>query len=98
MSLNDQDFNTVRHKLEFCIQWWIQDFPEEEAPTPRGGRGANIWFCQNFPKTAWNWKNLDPRGGGGGSVARAPSDPPLAYVVYYFTKIYFKLFKIEAKA
>ena len=29
---------------------------------PRGG--ANIRFCQIFPKTAWNWKNLDPRGGG----------------------------------
>ena len=28
-----------------------------------GGGGANIRFCQNFPKTAWNWKNLDPRGG-----------------------------------
>ena len=28
----------------------------------------HIRFCQNFPKTAWNWKNLD-RGGG--------ADPPL---------------------
>ena len=28
-----------------------------------GGGGANIRFCQNFPKTAWNWKNLDPGGG-----------------------------------
>ena len=26
--------------------------------------GANIWFGQNFPKTAWNLKNLDPHGGG----------------------------------
>ena len=24
--------------------------------------GANIRFCQIFPKTAWNWKNLDPWG------------------------------------
>ena len=34
--------------------------------TPRWGAnfpgGANIWFCQIFPKTAWNWKNLDPGG------------------------------------
>ena len=25
--------------------------------------GANIWFCHIFLKTAWNWKNLGPRGG-----------------------------------
>ena len=42
------------------LQWWIQDFPEEGAPTPRGG--ANIRFCHIFPKTAWNWKNLGPGG------------------------------------
>ena len=42
-------------------QWQIQNFPEVEAPTLRGG--PNIQFCQIFPKTAWNWKNLD-RGGG----------------------------------
>ena len=47
-------------------QWRIQDFPKEGAPTLQGG--ANIRFCQNFPKTAWNWKNLDPRGGGGARV------------------------------
>ena len=29
---------------------------------PRGG-GANIWFCQIFPKTASNRKNLDAQGG-----------------------------------
>ena len=22
------------------------------------GRGGSTWFCQNFSKTAWNWKNL----------------------------------------
>ena len=43
---------------------------------PRGGGanspgGANIRFCQIFPKTAWNWKKLGPEG-------RAPPlDPPL---------------------
>ena len=26
---------------------------------------ANIRFCRIFPKTAWNWKNLDPEGKGG---------------------------------
>ena len=42
---------------------------------PRGGvtnswGGANIWSCQIFPKTAWNWKNLGPQGG------RASLAPP----------------------
>ena len=49
------------------LQWRIQDFPEEGAPTPQGG--ANIRFCQIFPKTAWNWKNLDP---GRARVPRTP--------------------------
>ena len=45
-----------------------------EPGFPRGGSayppgGANIRFCQIFPKTAWNWKNLD-RGA-------SPLDPPL---------------------
>ena len=52
-------------------QWLIQDFPEEEAPTPRGV--ANIRFCQILPKTAWNWKKLDPQGGA------CPSRPPLRF-------------------
>ena len=37
--------------INILLQWRIQDFPEEGVPTPRGG-GANIQFCQNFPKTA----------------------------------------------
>ena len=37
--------------------------------SPRWGHqlprvGTNIRFCQNFPKTAWIWKNLDPWWGG----------------------------------
>ena len=35
---------------------------------PWVGGGANIRFCQIFPKTAWNRKNLGAWGGGG----RAP--------------------------
>ena len=31
-------------------QWWIQDFPEEGALTPK--EGANLLFGQFFPKTA----------------------------------------------
>ena len=41
-----------RHNLKLQLiqveyQWRIQDFPAEREPTP---------------KTAWKWKNLDPRG------------------------------------
>ena len=30
---------------------------------PHTSYGVNIRFCQIFPKTAWNWKNLDSRRG-----------------------------------
>ena len=42
-------------RLKLGKQWRIQDFPEVGAPTLQ--RGANIEFCQNFPKT--KLKNLD---------------------------------------
>ena len=58
LSTDDVSFSI----LLWSMQWRIQDFPEEGAPTPRGG-GANIRFCQIFLKTAWNWKNLGPQGG-----------------------------------
>ena len=60
----------------FASQWRIQDFPEEGAPTPRGG--ANLWFCQFSPKTAWKRRHFCCRGGGGGRASPAPPlDPPL---------------------
>ena len=34
-------------------------FARGGVPIPRKGGGANIRFCQIFPKTAWNWKNSD---------------------------------------
>ena len=43
---------------------------------PSSGGGANIRFCYIFSKTACNWKNFDPRPGGGASLE--PSlDPQL---------------------
>ena len=39
-----------RSFLHYINQWQIQDFPKEGVPTPQGG--ANIRFCQIFPKTA----------------------------------------------
>ena len=49
--------------------------PPGRITTPRGG--ASIWFCQIFPKTAWNQKNLGPQGGGRARPLRPPLNPPL---------------------
>ena len=61
--------------------------------SPRRGRqlprGANIRFCQIFPKTAWNWKNLGPQGGM--RVPRAPlrsATVPLLIVILEMRKCY----------
>ena len=52
------------------MQWRIQDFPEEGAPTPPGGGGvgANIRICQIFPKNCMKLKDFGP--------GRGPSRPP----------------------
>ena len=51
------------HCLTDCcgFQWWIQDFTEVGAPTSR--EGANIWFCQNFPKNCIKFKEFGLPGG-----------------------------------
>ena len=57
-------------KLMCSCQWWIQDFQEEGAPTPKVG-APTYYFDQFSPKTAWKWKKLDREGG-----ARVPGAPP----------------------
>ena len=42
-------------------QWRIQDIPEEGVPTPQGG--ANIRFCQIFPKNCMKFKEFGCPGG-----------------------------------
>ena len=41
---------------------WLNDVEHTaEAGADPGfpvGGGANMWFCQNFQKTAWNWENF----------------------------------------
>ena len=44
-------------------QWRIQDFPEEETPTPKVG-APTYYFGKFFPqKIAWKWKSLDREEG-----------------------------------
>ena len=62
------------------LQWRIQDFPKVEAPTLGRGGGANIQFLPNLPpKTARNWKNLDPGEDTGPKFYYV--DPPLIYYI-----------------
>ena len=49
-------------------------FSWDGGTNPPGG--ANIRFCQSFPKTAWNWKNLDP------SHPPPSLDPPMECYIY----------------
>ena len=54
-------------EVEYQISGGSRISPRRGRQLPRGG--ANIRFCQIFPKTAWNWKNLAPREA---HVPRAP--------------------------
>ena len=58
------------------LQWRIQDFPEEGAPTPRGARQHTI--LPKFPKNHMKLKEFGPRGGGARPLS-PPLDPPLGY-------------------
>ena len=48
-------------------KWQIQDFPEEGAPTPRGGQHTILPY---FPKNCMKLKEFGPPGGV------SPSRPP----------------------
>ena len=67
------------HKPRSCRQLSVAD------PGFSRGGGANSKKCyylaNSFPKTAWNWKNLDPQGG------RASLAPPLRSANDYFTRL-----------
>ena len=45
----------------YCVQWRIQDFPEEGAPTRGGGRQDTILF--KFPENCMKLKKIRPPGG-----------------------------------
>ena len=58
-------------QCEYHVQWRIQDFPGEGAPTPAGGSQHTI--LPYFPKNCMQLKEFGPPGGGG----TRPSRPPL---------------------
>ena len=77
--------------LLICYQLRIQDFPEEGMPTVQGG--ANIRFCQIFPKTAWNWKNLDPQGGRVSKMLLSRSTTGYRYIRFYCERLFTILYQ-----
>ena len=42
------------------MQWWIQDFVDGGAPTPKAG--ANLLFGQIFPENCMKIKEIGPEG------------------------------------
>ena len=63
---------------------------------PRGGARQLqkvLLFFNFLPKTAWKWKNLDPRGGGGASLApphgSANAAPPIWDEILYIPTVIF---------
>ena len=78
--------------LPLHCQWRIQDFPEEGAPTPQGGRQHTI--LSNFPKNCMKLKEFGPRGGGGG---RASPAPPLRFATDCEAHKKFRLHFVKVK-
>ena len=48
---NETDIRNFSEDVDVChilhFQWWIQDFPEVGAPTPKVG--VKIYYLANFP-------------------------------------------------
>ena len=59
-----------RSAFLIILQRRIPDFPEEGAPTPRGGHQHTI--LPKFPKNCMKLKEFGPPGGGGARVPCAP--------------------------
>ena len=53
------------------MQWQIQDFPEEGAPTPKSGIIFHFFFAENCMKM----KEFGPPGGR--AYLAPPLDPPM---------------------
>ena len=47
-------------RTKCTCQWWIQDFPEECAPTSEGGEAISEKFCRDLLKMKEIWPILSP--------------------------------------
>ena len=63
---------------EGCLQWRIQDFPEEGAPTLQGGRQHTI--LPHFPKNCMKLKEFGPPGGRASKILLCRSATGLVWV------------------
>ena len=68
---------SARIQTHTTYQWRIQDFSEEGAPTPQGGRQHTILL--NFPKNCMKLKEFGPPEGG----RRVSLAPPLRSATAY---------------
>ena len=68
-------------------QWRIQDFPEEGAPTPRGG--APTYDFAKFLKNCMKLKEFGPPGG---ASLTPPLDPPLLTFIFCTLTSFFFFF------
>ena len=84
----------VTHQVLSAISLWhsqyrIQDFPRGGGANSLSGY-ANLFFR---PKTAWKWKNLDPRGRRASVPGALPLNLPLTVHILICTKIHGRSFK-----
>ena len=69
-----QNTNPMKYKSEIRYQWRIQDFPEEGAPTPRGG-GAPTYDFAKISQKLHEIERIWTTGGGRPKFYYV--DPPL---------------------
>ena len=86
----------IKHNLRLlCYVGGKKRIAAADPGFPRGGGGGcqlprggtNIRFCQIFPKTAWNRKNLGARGGRGAPCAspKSATELRLTTIIKLFT-------------
>ena len=73
------------------MQWRIQDFPGDGAPTLKVGGGANLLFCSILPKNCLQMKKI----WGGGAIRSANGKSHSLMNLSYFGRgmIYKKVYE-----
>ena len=67
-------------------QWWIQEFPEDGAPTPKADV-KNYYLVIFFPKNCMKLKEFGPPRG---HASLAPLDPPMHSAIFLYLCVYLK--------